>query len=185
MERWFNQTVGDLARHEGFRAYPYPDPLSELHKIYPPGKYKWGFKPPKEIIAQIGLDYATAFKLGGPWTWGYGDTHGVDMDGQIEEPEARIELSRELSEHITVLDALVPEWKVYPDFAKTVLANLAYNMGSRLGQFRNTLKYFREKNWIQAAAGLEKSLWYRQVGGRAEELVWRLKNQMIQPKYLV
>lgn len=185
MERWFNQTVSDLSRHEGFRAYPYPDPLSDLAKKYPPSVHKWGYRPVREIINELELDYNQAIKAGGPWTWGYGNTHGVDLDGSITEEVARQDLSRELSAHLGVLDTLVPEWNVYPDFAKTVLANLAYNMGNRLAQFKNTLRYFRERNWTQAAVNLEKSAWYRQVGSRATELVWRLKNQMIQAKFIV
>ena len=185
MERWFNQTLADLDRHEGFRPYPYPDPLSELHKRFPPGKFKWGFKPVPDILKQIGVDFNQAMKLGAPWTWRYGDTHGVKFDRPIDKEEARAELARELSAHLPVLDGLLPEWKVYPDFAKTVLANLAYNMGNRLGQFKNTLKYFKEQNWTAAAVNLEKSAWYRQVGVRSAELVWRLKNEMIQPKYIV
>lgn len=181
MDRWFTQTVADLARHEGFRPHAYPDPLSEIHKKYPPAKYGWGYRPAADILKELGLDY----NLGKPWTQGYGDTHNVSMTAAISEKDARVGLSRELSEHLPVLASLVPEWEVYPDFAKTVLANLAYNMGNRLAQFKNTLKYFRERNWAQAAAGLEKSLWYRQVGFRGEELVWRLRHEMIQAKYLV
>lgn len=181
MERWFQQTLSDLERHEGFRPYPYPDPLSEIAKKYPPSKYRWGFVDPVPLLTSLKLDP----KDGTPWTIGYGNTVGVTINDVTTKEFARKDLSRELSSHLSVLDRLLPEWKVYPDFAKTVLANLAYNMGNRLGQFRNTLNYIKAKQWNQAAVNLEKSLWYKQVGVRAPELVERLRKEMIQPKYLV
>lgn len=181
MERWYKQTLEDLYRHEGFRAFPYPDPLSETHKKYPPSKYKWGYRKATDIMKELGIGP----EGGKPWTWGCGNTHGVVLDGEISKEQALEDLSRELSAHLSVLDALVPEWKAYPDFAKTVLANLAYNMGNRLGQFKNTNKYFRERNWAQAAVNLEKSAWYRQVGTRSKELVWRLRHEQVQPEYIV
>lgn len=181
-ERWFNQTLADLWRHEGFRSYAYPDPLSPMAKNYK--SRQWGFRPAREIMGELGIEIGDAY-LGDPWTVGVGVTKNVTLDSTRTQEEAREELSRELLEHLDILDKLVPEWKSYPDFAKTVLANLAYNLGSRLKQFKNTLRYFREQKWEQAAANLEKSLWYRQVGSRSKELVWRLRNGMIQPEHIV
>lgn len=180
-ERWFLQTLADLWRHEGFRRYAYPDPLSELHRKYPPSKWRWGFRPAREILEEINADS----NLGKPWTVGVGFTRGITPDSEMTEEQARELLSRELFEHLPVLDKHVPEWKVYPTFAKSVLANLAFNLGGRLGQFKNTLGYFRERKWHQAAANLEKSLWYQQVGSRAQELVWRLRNEQIQAEHII
>lgn len=180
-ERWFVQTLADLWRHESYRKYAYPDPLSELHRKYPPGKYQWGFRPARDILKEIGADP----DLGKPWTVGVGFTRGVTPDSEMSKEQAHEHLATELFEHLPVLDKHVPEWKVYPTFAKTVLANLAFNLGGRLGQFKNTLAYFRERKWLQAAVNLEKSLWYTQVGHRSKELVWRLKHEQIQPEYIV
>ena len=40
---WFKQVCSDLERHEGFRQFAYPDPLSFIGKNYSNPKYKWGF----------------------------------------------------------------------------------------------------------------------------------------------
>lgn len=181
MENWLAQTVADLERHEGFRPYAYPDPLSELHEEFPPSEWGWGYKPADAILRAIGQPASK----GNPWTVGYGFTHGVGPSTKMDREQARDELLPELIEHLEVLDRLLPEWKLYPDVIKTVLANLAFNLGGRLKQFKNTLKYFEQREWAKAAANLQKSLWYRQVGDRSEELVKRLKTLEIDPRYKV
>lgn len=181
MENWVAQTLADLARHEGFRKYAYPDPLSELHKKYPPKKWGWGYKPADAILREIGEPASK----GAPWTVGIGFTRGVGPSTVMTREEAFNELLPELIEHLEVLDRLLPDWETYPDVIKTVLANLAFNLGSRLGQFKNTLKYFAAGEWNKAAANLKKSLWYRQVGERSEELVKRLQTLKIEQQYLV
>lgn len=182
MENWVVQTVSDLERHEGFRKYAYPDPLSELGVEYPAHKWGWGYKPADVILREI----EEPASKGLPWTVGYGFTHGVGPSTVMEREQARDELIPELIEHLEVLDKLVPEWKEYPDVIKTVLANLAYNLGyKRLAKFKNTLEYFRQRQWMKAAANLQKSLWFTQVGDRAEELVKRLKTLEIEPRHKV
>src|SRR5688572_27910594 len=51
-----NQYLADARKHEGFRQYAYPDPLSALGKIFPASKYGWGAKPAREILNFIGQD---------------------------------------------------------------------------------------------------------------------------------
>lgn len=176
MQYWLLQTLEDLDRHEGFRPYAYPDPLSELEEKYPALRWGWGYKPADAILREIG---EPAYK-GKPWTVGYGFTQGVGPSTKMDKDQAREELLPELMEHLEVLDRLVPEWRDYPDVVKTVLANLAFNLGGRLRQFKNTLEYFRQREWKKAAANLQKSLWFKQVGNRGEELVKRLKTLEIE-----
>ena len=56
-----------------------------------------------------------------------------------------------------------------------ILYDMAYNMGvPKLLTFVNTLRAIEEGRYADAANNMEKSLWYKQVGGRAKTLV----NQM-------
>lgn len=181
MDAWLHQLAADLERHEGFRPYAYPDPLSELEEKYPAVKWGWGYKPADAILRAIGEPASK----GTPWTVGYGFTHGVSPTTKMDREQARDELMPEIMEHLHVLDNLLPNWKGYPTVVKTVLGNLAFNLGGRLRQFKNTLKYFENREWAKAAANLQRSLWYRQVGSRGEELVLRLKTLEIQPKHKV
>lgn len=178
---WLVQLVSDLSRHEGFRRYAYPDPLSRLHKRHPGAR--WGFRPALEIMAELG---ETNVNHGRPWTVGHGFTHNVKPTTQISLAASLERLEDEALEHVKCLDRLIPEWREMPLFAKTVLANMAFNLGEeRLSKFAPTLAVFKERRWGRAARRLQKSLWYRQTKSRAEELCDRLLNQRIDPKHLV
>lgn len=172
----FDQYLEDARKHEGLREYAYPDPLSELAKKH--SRLPWGKQPARELLNLIGEPESK----GNPWTIGYGYTHGVTPDHRF---------TKEMSEHklkevilLSVRDAeyLVPNFKDQPDAIKTVLVSMAYNMGrNRLGAFKNTLRYCKEKNYPAMADGMEKSLWYKQVGHRAKELVNRVRTLKIDP----
>jgi hypothetical protein len=45
------QYLEDARKHEGFREYAYPDPLSYLAKRYK--HLPWGFKPARELLNLI------------------------------------------------------------------------------------------------------------------------------------
>lgn len=179
-EDWFVQTVADLKRHEGFRQYAYPDPLSELGKKYK--HLKWGFRPAHQILTEIG---EFPYK-GNPWTVGYGFTNGVTHNTSTTEVIASRRLEGEVTEHVRALDLLVKGWRDMPTYVKTVLANLAFNLGyQRLKPFRPTLDLFEKGDYKGAASRLRNTLWFKQVGARARELVERLETGKIQEQYKV
>lgn len=169
-----NQYLADARKHEGFREFAYPDPLSELARKYP--KAGWGFKPAREILNFLGESETK----GSPWTVGYGYTHGVTPDHRFSKEMAEHKLKEVILLSIRDAKALVPNFEDQPDAIKTVLVSMAYNMGRKtLSTFKNTLRYCVEKNYPAMAAGMEKSLWYRQVGSRAKELVERVRTLTI------
>lgn len=180
-EPWFVQTVADLDRHEGFRQYAYPDPLSELGRRYPASRYKWGFRPAHQILLEIG----EMPEKGRPWTVGHGFTNGVTHHTTISKEVSQRRLEGEIMSHVHILDILIPEWRKMPTHVKTVLANMAFNLGSRLKQFKPTLDVFKRGDYHAAGHRLRNTLWFRQVGSRARELVERLETGEIQDQYKV
>ena len=174
------QVGADLWRHEGYRKYAYPDPLTLLARKYK--NYKWGFKPAREILTLIGQPETA----GRPWTVGVGETLGVNCDSTMTEEQARRRLDSRIIEFAGQLDRIYPLWKTRSFETQTVLLNLIYNMGPKgLSKFTNTLKFITAEDYEAAADNLERSLWYKQVGSRARELVDRLRNQEIPDQYLV
>ncbi len=185
-KKLLRQVGVDLFRHEGFRPYAYPDPLSPLAKKYPAKKYKWGERPAREILSEIGVKVEDAEKLGAPWTYGFGFTQGGNVDSNID----RIKAKRKLETHILEEDAKLASilsWYNSTSFVtRTVLINMAFNLGLKgLLGFRNTLSYMSVGNWKQAAANMRQSLWFRQVGSRAEELARRIETQSIAEEHQV
>lgn len=173
------QVKDDLERHEGFREFAYPDPLTKLYKMLPKkDRHLWGTRPARELVSDFDP------KDGAPWTYGFGFTHGVTPDSRIE----RIRAERKLEEHTLEMKyalARALPWISEASFVThTILINMAFNMGlPGLLMFRNTLRFVKEKNYKQAAQNMKLSLWYSQVGDRAEELTNRMSSQTIEPQH--
>ena len=180
-----DQVASDLDRDEGFREFAYPDPLSPLAKQYPASRYKWGFRPAREILAEVGVKVEDAERLGAPWTYGYGFTQGGNVDSRIDKQLARRKLEAHILEEDVRLDRTLSWYRDTSFVTKTVLINMSFNMGLKgLLGFRNTLNYMGIGNWKQAAANMRKNLWYQQVGSRAEYLSKRIETQTIASEHL-
>lgn len=173
------QMKKDLERHEGFRPYAYPDPLSRLAKKY--RGLDWGLKPARELLALVkDMDETD----GTPWTVGFGDTHGVTPDSTRNRIQAERRLEQHIEEFYAALVAALPWVKEASFVTRTVLLNMTFNMGLRtLLEFKNTLRFVRDKDYARAASNMTQSLWYRQVGSRAKELVERMRTQEILPAH--
>lgn len=65
----------------------------------------------------------------------------------------------------------------FPGEVKEILVNMMFNLGRpRLAKFKNFNKHIIAHDWKAAAPEGRDSLWYRQVGNRAERLMTRLEN---------
>lgn len=179
---WFAQVAADLQRHEGFREYAYPDPLSPIGRRYSSRDYRWGFRPAIEILREIGEDVTGGI----PWTVGYGFTQGVNAFSQMKKNVADRKLDLIILQHMAVLDNILPGWKrEHPDYVNTVLANMAFNLGNRLAKFDTTLGLIREHKYAEAGRNLKNTAWYTQVGSRAKELTTRLINGEVAKQHRV
>ncbi|UFK09586.1 lysozyme [Xanthomonas phage DES1] len=175
----YRQVVADLKRHEGYKFYAYADPLSSLYKLVKASL--WGTKPARELLPKN-----TDFSKGTPWTVGIGYTKGVNVDSTMEEIKAERITEQEVAEIDTELKAKLSFYDTSSFVTKTILINMAYNMGIKgLLSFRNTLNFIKAGNYAQAARNMEQSLWFRQTKVRAQELVKRMETQTIPQGYLV
>lgn len=171
------QVRKDLDRHEGYREFAYPDPLSELARKQ--RSSEWGFKPARQIVQQ-GTDLST----GRPWTVGYGFTSGVNPDSRMGKQTAERKLDELILDLEAALHNVLIMWHEATFITKTVLINMAFNMGiAGLLSFKNTINYIKQKEYEKAGSNLRKSLYYRQVTTRAEELARRLETQHIPAEY--
>ncbi len=182
--KYLLQMMKDLTRHEGFREFAYPDPRSELYKL---GKAsEWGFRPAKDIMADIHKATGKNVdpKMGMPWTVGYGFTEGVSFETRMNRQSADRRLEDEIFTRTEQLKAALPWFTEATFVTRTVLANMAFNMGlKKLLQFKNTLAFTKAKNYKQAATNMRLSAWYKQVTSRAEELAKRMETQSIPAAY--
>jgi lysozyme len=175
------QSKMDLDRHEGFREYAYPDPLSKLGRKYRGPQYPWGYKPAREIMATIP---GARDEDGAPWTYGFGFTHCVTPDSRIHRIPAERMLESLILEMQYLLTSKLPWYPNASFVTKTVLTDMAFNIGLvGLLKFKNTLAFIKAGDYAQAAHNMELSLWYKQVGLRAKELVQRMRTQEIEPQH--
>lgn len=75
------------------------------------------------------------------------------------------------------LDQSLPWWREAPEAVQGVIVNLGFNLGvltppgkAKLLMFTQTLNLMKSGRYAQAADNLTKTLWHRQVKGRAIEL---------------
>ncbi len=81
----------------------------------------------------------------------------------------------DIAESIAESKKLYPFWDELPVQAQEVLINMSFNIGrTKLRKFTEFNKAVAEQNWQAAAIEGRNSLWYTQVGDRAERLMERL-----------
>lgn len=95
--------------------------------------------------------------------------------GTITSDQSAFLLNKEIDEKQAELDRRLPWWRKLDDVRQRVILNMAFNLGvDGLLGFKNTLAMVQTGNYAGASAGMLKSLWAKQVGGRAD----RLSNMM-------
>ena len=67
-------------------------------------------------------------------------------------------------------------WNTFPMEVKEICVNMMFNLGRpRFSKFKKTINYLEEHNWKAAGKEARDSVWYNQVGDRAERLCTRLE----------
>jgi len=105
--------------------------------------------------------------------------HGYDV-GEPVSVERVIEcfnsdLDVAVSECVALYKADV--WEGFPGEVQEILVNMMFNLGRpRLSKFKMMNRALEYGDWKEAAVQGRDSLWYRQVGKRAERLMTRLEN---------
>jgi lysozyme len=104
----------------------------------------------------------------GVLTIGYG--RNLESRG-ITEQEADMMLENDIKWFTRQLQMELPWFDSKPENVKTVLVNMAFNLGvGGLLGFKNTLKLIEDGKYEEASKAMLKSLWAQQVGARAVEL---------------
>ena len=98
-------------------------------------------------------------------------------DVGISIAEANNMLLNDINRVLPQLDKSMPWWRDLSEARQRVLCNMAFNLGiTKLLKFTKTLKMMQDGNYKQAAEAMRQSLWYRQVGVRAERLAVMMDN---------
>lgn len=175
-----NKAGEDLVfSYEQYREFAYPDPASPLAKATRGMRVRWGYRPAREIIAE--LDESVKHLHGNPWTCGIGRTRGVTIDTRMSEAEAWKDMRAELDMVATqVRDAC----KIEPNENElAAMTSLAYNIGMGWGGAKKPAGAkdgFRQSSVLRAhnrgdkqAAARAFRLWNRAGGVEMDGLTKR------------
>lgn len=136
----------------------------------------------KELIRDEGEELEAYKDSLGYWTIGVGHLLGsTPRMTVITRAESRALLEADIDEAMRTAERWVPDihkWDL-DDLDGAVrqraIINMAFNLGDKLGQFRNTLAALNAGNWEKAAEGMLASKWATQVGQRAVRLAHMVK----------
>lgn len=145
-----------IRRHEGLRLEAYRDAAGKLTVGY---GFNLDAGDAKAVCGVLKLDYE-AIRNGSP----------------ITEAQADAILDLQLGMVNAQAKTLFPNFSQMPCDVQAVAQDLIFNMGlGGFSKFHDTIASLKAGDWVGAAAGLEDSLWYRQVGSRAVEDVALLR----------
>lgn len=133
------------------------------------------------LIQEEGLRLRPYQDSNGIWTIGVG--HNIEADAMmfpllgplietgITKERAFELLDSDIAEATRELERVYPWIKNLDEPRREVLIDMCFNLGiAKLFQFHNTIRMIEEGRYVDAADNLRSSLWYRQVGNRAEHL---------------
>lgn len=129
-----------------------------------------GDKAKKMLLMDEGLRLKPYKCTAGKLSIGYG--RNLDDVG-ISQRVADIMLEEDLQVAEKACRRIFPElYDQWGENRRLGWVNLAFNLGyNRLMQFRNTLRAARIEDWREVEKGLRASLWFQQVGKRAERVI--------------
>ena len=97
-------------------------------------------------------------------------------DNGLSDSEIDFMLENDIENCYKQLQQKYPWFLSLPEPQQRVMINLCFNMGlNRLAQFGTFLGFMSRREFAQAAADLETTAWYEQVGERGPRMVERLK----------
>jgi len=104
--------------------------------------------------------------------------HGCPVGTPVSEERVAEAFESDLNTAVAECAVLYGRgWHKFPDEVKQILVNMMFNLGRpRLSKFKKMQAALYRDDWKTAAAEGRDSLWYRQVGNRAERLMTRLEN---------
>ena len=103
--------------------------------------------------------------------------HGQPVGTPVSEERVAACFEKDLDTAIAECIVLYGEdYETFPPEVQEIVVNMLFNLGRpRLTKFKNFNKKLLERDWAGAAPEGRDSIWYRQVGNRAERLMTRLE----------
>lgn len=107
----------------------------------------------------------------------------IEFNGGSIEPMSEKVAGKILERKVKILSRKVfvalPWLEGKPQNVQDVIIEMAYQLGlDGMLNFKNTLNFIKDDNFIKAGENMRKSRWYSQTPGRVEKLIRKLKAQI-------
>jgi len=126
-----------------------------------------------QLIVHEGLKLTPYKDTVGKLTIGVG--HNLTDNG-ITKVQALCILADDIAEVEKFIRANFPWYDGLDDVRQRVVADMCFNLGPKILQFKRFLEFVKTKQWEMAAVAMLDSLWARQVGKRAMTLARMMKD---------
>jgi lysozyme len=101
-------------------------------------------------------------------------------DKGITEKEALMLLENDIQECLEDLKTIFNKFDMLPESAQRVLVDMRFNLGHEgFRMFKNMIKAVKQQDFHSAAREMRDSLWYHQVGKRAEHLIKMMQDSSV------
>jgi GH24 family phage-related lysozyme (muramidase) len=142
----------------------YPDPIYGMRVPTIGVGYNLNRSEARSEIEALGLDYDMVR-----------DGRQILSDDQVNEL-----YRNDIGKSIAIARKFIDNFDQLPTDAKTILVDMAFNLGeTRLRKFKKMKMALEENNFKEASEQMKDSKWYGQVGERAKRLVEMMNN--VQP----
>ena len=143
----------------------------------------------ERLQKQLEIDEGVVFKIYedhlGYATFGIGHLitkddleYGLALETPVSEERVAEAFRNDVAISVSECRVLYNMWDTFPEEVQEILVNMMFNLGRpRLSKFKNMKKALdsRRLGHLPLSEGRD-SLWYRQVGNRAERLMGRLED---------
>lgn len=124
----------------------------------------------KDLIRDEGLRLTAYQDSVGLWTIGVGHLLGkTPRMSELTPRECDVLFAADVEEAQAILSRYVTA-PLLSEARHRALVNMAFNLGPRLGEFKKFIAAVNAGDWATAAAEMQDSAWWGQVGARAARL---------------
>jgi len=111
----------------------------------------------------------------GYWTIGVGRLIDASMGGFLRDDEINLMLDNDILSARKDCKKLFPDYDTFSQDRQDALANMMFNLGiKKFTNFTTTVGHINAGRWAEAQESAKQSLWYKQVGKRAERVIKQL-----------
>jgi lysozyme len=126
----------------------------------------------EQLIADEGKRTSAYKDSLGYWTIGVGRLIDASMGGFLRDDEINLMLDNDIASARRDCKKLFPAYDTFSQDRQDALANMMFNLGiKKFTNFTTTVGHINAGKWAEAQESAAQSLWFRQVGKRAERII--------------